>query len=1106
VSGDDHHWSRQAMIQIQSLGGIGLQGPDGRPIRLRSRKHVGLLLYLAMSGRRMFTRDHLTSLFWTSAPERARHSLSQAAYDLRSHLQGTLVRGSGEQLALDSRNLEFDAVEFESAVKEGRLGNAIELYRGPFAQNLTGAGTAEFDRWVETERLRIARLAEVTFRRFAGECESKGRWGEMCVAAMRLTDMTPLDEEAHLCLMRGLWLHGDPTAALKHYDSAIESLRRELPTGPSSRLTDLADRIRSAPSANPVELRTSERETPFLGRDAEFDIIRSAVRDMGKSRTTAVLIAGEAGIGKSRLIREFSRSLALQSVRLIESRCYPAEEELPYGPIVDAISPIAREVLAGSAVAGRFPRLGYLLPDIPKKPVPEDEGVDPAAWRRRLYEEVATLLRLSMEDRPIVWIIDDAQWIDATSAGLLHYVSRRLEGTPFLLIVTVRAPRSGKLPTKLPVTPPDGSGYTKEIRLPPLTPEQIRELVLHGRPDALQHPAVEIAQRLSAGNPFYALEVFLAAMAAAEWAKTMKDWDPLNDERLRYVLAVRFKGLPSNATRLLQCVAVLERAATPRLVAAVSGLDLDSAADESAELYARGLLHDDENRLDFVNDIMRDYVYGEMSGMRRASLHLRAARQLEREPDASPGKLARHFQLGDEPSLAFRYAMEAARRASESGGHAEAALMAGLARNTAADQVEELAALDIMAESELASAQIASAREHFSEILRLQPDMPPEEQIRVKLRMVECLGAASDWPSAREALRRLAPLLRRVPLGTIRTELRIEANVWAVREATRTNNSRSAEKHASRIRSAWNAGKTAQNLSSVGESKSRYSLAAYELFFGSLSTALDLLKPLGAEHPHLPSDLQYRIQLLQAFANLRAASWDRAEHFGSLALKSATRAGDLVQQANALNNIVCVALESGDWERADTQLSKIEEKLESLEAAHDATLPLRMNKANILFYQGRPADALANYTACRDISSLNGIHEFDPELIACVGLTALQLGESQLVDDAWEALAEYPPESLLGIQERFKIEWFRSYMRAKTEGAMAVQEDLKELAALYLDKDQLEAGKLEWLSFLLGGQWRQEDLWQVELEKMGVLGIRWFAFFSRRWLRQVRQS
>ncbi|MCL7938380.1 MAG: AAA family ATPase, partial [marine benthic group bacterium] len=726
------------MIEIQSLGGIALKTGDGEQVRLRSRKHTGLLLYLAMSRHRLFRREHLTSLFWTTPPDRARHSLSQAVYDLRTHLDGVLIRGPGEQLSIEGRGLSFDALEFEAAVKEGRLAEAIDLYRGPFAQNLAGAGTREFDRWVESERLRLQRLAEVAFRRYTGECESKGRWGEMCVAAMRLTEMTPLDEDAHMCLMRGLWLHGDAAAALRHYGTAIEYLARELPEGPSDRLSDLADRIRSAPSANPIENRVAERETPFLGRDREFDLLRSALHGMGTSRTTAVLIAGEAGIGKSRIVREFGRMVALEDVRLIESRCYPAEEELPYGPIVDAISPIAKEVLAAVPSSHRFARLGYLLPDFPKRPVPEDEGVDPAAWRRRLYEEIASLLRLATERRPIVWIIDDAQWIDATSAGLLHYVSRRLEGTRFLLVVTVRAPRIGRLPAKLPVTPPDGSGFTREIRLPPLTDVEIRELVLHGRPEAAEHPAVAIAQRLSAGNPFYALEVFMAAEAAAEWAQTLVDWDPLNDERLRHVLAVRFKGLPKEATRLLQCVAVLERNATPRMVAAVSGMELDAAADESGELYARGLLHDDEERLDFVNDVMRDYVYGEMSGLRRTSLHYRAGKQLELEPNPNPGILARHFHLGDDRSRAYRYAMEAARTASESGGHAEAAVMAGLARSTATDLDEELAALRIMAESELASAQLASAREHFSEIMRLQPEMIAEEKIRIQLRMVEC--------------------------------------------------------------------------------------------------------------------------------------------------------------------------------------------------------------------------------------------------------------------------------------------------------------------------------------------------------------------------------
>ena len=79
-------------------------------------------------------------------------------------------------------------------------------------------------------------------------------------------------------------------------------------------------------------------------------------------------------------------------------------------------------------------------------------------------------------------------------------------------------------------------------------------------------------------------------------------------------------------------------------------------------------------------------------------------------------------------------------------------------------------------------------------------------------------------------------------------------------------------------------------------------------------------------------------------------------------------------------------------------------------------------------------------------------------------------------------------------------------MRAKREDAARVQDDLKNLAVIYLDKDRLEAGKLEWLSFLFGDQWRQDEAWQAELEKMGALGICWFAFFSRRWIRQVRQT
>ena len=1083
------------MIEIQSLGGIALKTGDGEQVRLRSRKHTGLLLYLAMSRHRLFRREHLTSLFWTTPPDRARHSLSQAVYDLRTHLDGVLIRGPGEQLSIEGRGLSFDALEFEAAVKEGRLAEAIDLYRGPFAQNLEGAGTREFDRWVESERLRLQRLAEVAFRRYTGECESKGRWGEMCVAAMRLTEMTPLDEDAHMCLMRGLWLHGDAAAALRHYGTAIEYLARELPEGPSDRLSDLADRIRSAPSANPIENRVAERETPFLGRDREFDLLRSALHGMGTSRTTAVLIAGEAGIGKSRIVREFGRMVALEDVRLIESRCYPAEEELPYGPIVDAISPIAKEVLAAVPSSHRFARLGYLLPDFPKRPVPEDEGVDPAAWRRRLYEEIASLLRLATERRPIVWIIDDAQWIDATSAGLLHYVSRRLEGTRFLLVVTVRAPRIGRLPAKLPVTPPDGSGFTREIRLPPLTDVEIRELVLHGRPEAAEHPAVAIAQRLSAGNPFYALEVFMAAEAAAEWAQTLVDWDPLNDERLRHVLAVRFKGLPKEATRLLQCVAVLERNATPRMVAAVSGMALDAAADESGELYARGLLHDDEERLDFVNDVMRDYVYGEMSGLRRTSLHYRAGKQLELEPNPNPGILARHFHLGDDRSRAYRYAMEAARTASESGGHAEAAVMAGLARSTATDLDEELAALRIMAESELASAQLASAREHFSEIMRLQPEMIAEEKIRIQLRMVECSSEISEWDTGRAILQKIRSTLITIKDKPSQVIGASESMYFGLKIAIRQSDSElAAEIGRSLEQLSEDLESDAYEIGDEARVSLLSSLSVYAMFFVSHALASRHLNQATTHLPKLGQQWEERIGLLQGLVAVRAANWDAAGYAFQRIEQLVEKRKDLLQLTAIWNNQACSAMEQGKWDEVEESLAKAETVMDSLPDPLDVQLPLLMNRATASFYQGKLKNAEDTFRTSLGLAQTAQTHEFLPQIHAWRALVALQRGDLDLANQSWAHVREIDTSDYKGAQELYHVEWLKAFMEPDKVEA---RRHLVEAANSVSELDRANHLKLRWLA---EGHVRSDDAQHEQLRRSLVTtNLGWFVYFSRRW-------
>ena len=209
----------------------------------------------------------------------------------------------------------------------------------------------------------------MALRRYVRQCDEGGRWGEMCVAALRLVKLSLLDEEAHRALMRGLWLHGDGASAIRHYDEVVAPLEREIPGGLSEETRLLAQRIRLTPAPEPWIDNLGEIQTPFLGRGDEMEALRAAVREVSASPVTAILVSGEAGIGKSRLVSEFTRSVALENVRLLESRCYPAEADVPYGPVIDGLRPIAADVARRPACgprvvhADRSPAVRVRVPD-----------------------------------------------------------------------------------------------------------------------------------------------------------------------------------------------------------------------------------------------------------------------------------------------------------------------------------------------------------------------------------------------------------------------------------------------------------------------------------------------------------------------------------------------------------------------------------------------------------------------------------------------------------------------------------------------------------------------------------------------------------------------
>jgi DNA-binding SARP family transcriptional activator/tetratricopeptide (TPR) repeat protein len=1085
---------------IRSLGGVLVTDDTGAAISLRSRKHVALLVYLAANDGKLHARDTIARFFWDTSIQRARHSLSQAIYDLRKNLPGAVGKVPGDAIRLTPDLIRLDANEFEAALKSGDLARAVDLYRGPFADNLLQAGTDDFERWLEMERLRLFRLGELVLRRHVRQCDESGMWGEMCIGALRLVKLSPFDEEAHRALMRGLWMHGDAASAVRHYEDVVLPMAADFPDGLSEETRQLVQRIRSRPAPEPWEDNLGELETPFLGREPELETLRIASRDLSTYSGTAILVAGEAGIGKTRLVREFVRSVGLDEITLLESRCYPAEAEVPYGPVVDGLRSIVIGATHASASATEsFTRIGHLFPEFEHLIREEDHKVDPAAWRRRLYEEVVGLMRLSLRAQPIIWVVEDVQWMDATSRSLLHYITRRLAGHAFLLVATIRVSRDDELPENIPVSQPKTSELTREVRLAPLTREQIGEILRQAAPDPGHQPALELAQHLAGGNPFFALEVFRAAVGSTTWAAEASRWDPLTDDRLSKVLAIRLKGLSRGAIALLQATAVLERHATPGAVAAVAGLSLMEAAQVSEDLYGRGLLQDRDAELDFVNDIVREYVYAEMTALQRAALHLTAARHLHTESDANAATLARHYDRGEDRANTYRFALRAAREGKGTGGQKEAAAMADLAMRNAANLDEKLVALHLLAAAELESAQLAHAKEHFKEILRLDEAMPPERRVEVKYGLIRAMGGEANWLDAEKILGSVHADIRNISNTQVRLEKRFESLNWKLKVASRNNDHQRIARVRDRISSLHSAAISSGSLTDVGDVTARGSLAAFELFYGSAVAGLETLRNVKLG-PSLPEHLQQRVRLLRGLGYQRMAMWDEADYELKQGLESARKTNDALDLATVLTNLACNAVEQGDWEQAEVYTERASKLHEALEVALDVAIPIHLNAANLAFYQGRIRDASRAYTAIYRVAEQTGVTEFSTELQACLGLTSLQLRDADSAKN-WARLCPTEESALEGIQERFKVEWFWGFLNRRNQPDTVLSR-LRRVEERQQEIDRVSALKIRWLRLILlreqGGH--AESTAQVRAELTDV-GLQWFTRFAERWLR-----
>jgi DNA-binding CsgD family transcriptional regulator len=445
---------------------------------------------------------------------------------------------------------------------------------------------------------------------------------------------------------------------------------------------------------------------PFVGRAQELAAARTLLPRAEDEGGRVLLVGGEPGSGKSRLVREFAAESAAQGVLVLHGAC-DAVVHTPYGPLVEALDHLVRvvdpEVLradlgtTGGEVTRLLPDLRRQLPELP-----EPVAGDPDTERHRLHTAVTDLLTSVGRRQPIVLVLEDGHWADVPTLLFLRHFARAGAGARTLLLATFRDTEA-EMPSDVADTLADlrRSEATVRLHLEGLTEDEIGEFVRQVAGAEDQALARGIAD-LTSGNPFLVCELWRELADAG--ALTVAGLP--TPQSVREVVSQRLLRLGPTTVELLELAAVAGREFELDLLRRAAGLDAAASGEAIEEAVRSGLIEELPGaRLAyrFTHELVRRALHDRVSALRRAELHLRVAEALE----AAPGQRSRR----DLADLAHHFASAAPlgghERAVEYSLLAAGAASAALAHEEAAARLR--AALDLGIEDERRRAEVQLA-------------------------------------------------------------------------------------------------------------------------------------------------------------------------------------------------------------------------------------------------------------------------------------------------------------------------------------------------------------------------------------------------------------
>lgn len=639
----------QSPLIVHALGSCEIYKLDeGEPVPLTPRRKTRALLLYLLANPKRHMRAQLVDMFCqeTAAPTRALALLLSRV----RHILPDLLLTEANTIQLNDALIQSDLANFVATLdmelahqSTAAIAEAIGQYRGEFLEGLSLSNAPEFELWLLGQRAYTRQLYERGLSELISRYSAQHQLTDAIAMVQQLLLSNPLLEEAHGHLMRLYALTGQRQAALAQYERCRALLDEELAVEPSAFLETLRGKI-VAGEIEPT-LPTYQLEKPILsngsvvveselvlpGRDTELSLLNQAWQQLNQQRGSVILVEGEAGSGKSKLVDSFTSQLTANHV--LWGSCYKSTTDISLYPWTEILeSEIAH--LGSDVVAQLSPFVKDVLTLLlPAVALGQSEAVADLP-SNRIFATVSEFL--THAKRPLVIVVDDLHWADELSLQFFHHLALRARRLGILLLGIFRNEESEQAPALHQMLSQLKPDLVSRLRLSALSDEAIGALldVYWMQLDKDTRPgAITSISQATNGN----------ALLVIELIRTLSERNALPDvlpipPTVRDLTRYRLSQLSSANRQVIEAISVLGLPTTLPEIKACSGRSETEAGFAVEQGLQMGLLtiHDEyvgsTPHYRFKHILLREATLGQINQIRFRRLHRRAAMVLvERE-------------------------------------------------------------------------------------------------------------------------------------------------------------------------------------------------------------------------------------------------------------------------------------------------------------------------------------------------------------------------------------------------------------------------------------------------------------------------------------------